>query len=82
MFSKYTLLWTDSGFMADSTHCILEGLSRSIGVSVRVQAGWALGNIMESISKCPELSFLWEPLSRGVIRSMEDIDKVTMHLLC
>ena len=76
MFSKYSTLWGDAGFMTDSAHCILQGLDASVCVSVRVQAGWALGNITESVSKREELSFLWEPLSVGVVKSLQDIDKV------
>lgn len=67
----------DDSFFLDCQSVITRSLSSS-GLAVRVQASWALANLVDSVSSHSHLlrPQLVGSLSESVVRGLKDVDKV------
>ena len=77
---QYQCLSDDPGFLLDCSECIKEGLVSSQQLVVRTQAGWAIGNLTDSIgseeTQAETVAELFPVLMSCVILSMKDNEKV------
>lgn len=80
---QYYSLPDDIGFLLDCSERIGEGLGSNESLTVRIQAGWAVGNLTDSFlleeAHVETIHILYPSLVRCVITAMKDNEKVKVN---